>query len=119
MDALDPRGGQIRYVLINGPAGASLDTTTGLLSWSPGSGDSASQSFEVRAIDGSGAYARQSFTVTVSGTNNAPVLAAVSGSFRRSMGHRFYGRLGLQSRDVPIHGAQSFDCGVPACDIDR
>ena len=57
------------------PAGASIDSQTGLFTWTPTDG-AASQSITVRAGDGSPTFGSQTFTVTV---NNAAPSASLSG----------------------------------------
>ncbi|MEO6739180.1 MAG: putative Ig domain-containing protein [Chthoniobacteraceae bacterium] len=76
--AIDPRGTGVTYLLVSGPGGASINATTGALAWTPDAGSAAQSAFEIRAVNGTGAYARQTWSVIVSGTNAAPVLAAVA-----------------------------------------
>ncbi len=75
--ATAPDGSALSYLLVNGPSNASLDPVTGILTWTAPMGGAGAISFEVRAIDASGGYARQTWIVGVSGLNQPPVLVTV------------------------------------------
>ena len=75
--ATSPDGSDLSYLLVNGPKNALLNPVTGLLTWTAPLGGTGVISFEVRAIDGSGGYARQTWTVGVSGLIQPPVLVTV------------------------------------------
>ncbi len=82
-DNLDP----LTYSLLQGPAGASISPTGGLLNWAPTTGQVGPASFEVAVDDGRGGVATQAFTVTVEPARpvappaftSDPVLTAVVG----------------------------------------
>jgi len=65
-------------VLVDGPAGAMVDPQTGLVTWTPARDAGTSAVFELRAYDGGGGYARQRWTVAVTGGNHAPVLLPIA-----------------------------------------
>ncbi len=76
-DADDPDGSSVTYVLSNAPEGATVNPTTGALSWTPGRWTEPSVEFELRAYDARGAYKRQVWTVDVIGANRAPIISPI------------------------------------------
>ncbi len=68
----DPDGDPLLWTLDSAPAGMSIDPRLGTLRWTPTADQFGSQSVVVRAIDGQGGYATQSFTVTVRAVNVSP-----------------------------------------------
>jgi hypothetical protein len=60
--AMDPDGDRLTYSLLEGPAGATIDSTTGLLSWAAQVGQ---YTFVLQVADGHGGLATQRFTLTV------------------------------------------------------
>ena len=71
----------LSYSLLSGPAGASINPATGLVSWTPTEAQGpSSNTFVVQVTDnGSPALSAQvSFSVTVTEANRAPVLAGIS-----------------------------------------
>jgi hypothetical protein len=72
IQAHDPDGSTPSYLLYGGPAGMTLDPTTGLLTWDTLPTSPASVS--VYSYDPSGSSARQQFTLAVAGGSHAPVL---------------------------------------------
>ncbi len=64
--ATDPNGDVLRYSLVAGqnPNGASIDASTGLLTWTPTT--TGAYRFAVEVSDGRGGRARQEFTLPVS-----------------------------------------------------
>ena len=71
VDALDPDRDVLTYQLIESPAGASIDATSGLITWPTASTAPGSQNFTVRAVDPSGAFDQQRFPVGVVATAQA------------------------------------------------
>ncbi len=65
MNAFDPEGTTITYSLVTFPAGATINASTGLISWTPQPSQVGPQAFIARAQDLQGAAALQNFTVTV------------------------------------------------------
>ena len=61
------RGDAIRFSLVDGPAGASIDEESGLITWVPGSDDSGEHTFTVIATDLNGLAESQEITLTVRG----------------------------------------------------
>ncbi len=72
VDAHDPEGAQLHYLLIDGPAGMQIDPSTGLVQWLPTSGQVGSFTVTVAAEDPGGAGATQSFSLNVLAENHSP-----------------------------------------------
>lgn len=65
-DATDPDAGDvITYSLPVGPAGVTINGTTGVIDWAPTTDAIGTHDFTVRATDLAGDFSEQSFTVTV------------------------------------------------------
>ena len=74
VQALDPDGIRLSYVLLDGPEGMSLDLVSGLLTWTPTTSDQSSTSVTLRAYDSRGGYDTQTFAISVVDGNHAPTL---------------------------------------------
>ncbi|HEY6817505.1 MAG TPA: putative Ig domain-containing protein [Croceibacterium sp.] len=70
--ATDAEGHAIVFGLLSGPAGMTIDATTGLLTWTPPAGASAETAVVVEAFDTRGAVSLQRFVLAVAGGNRAP-----------------------------------------------
>ena len=69
----------LTYSLVNGPAGAAVAPTTGVFTWTPGESDGPGTfPVTIRVTDTGTATAETSFTITVTESNTAPVLAPIS-----------------------------------------
>ena len=69
----------LSYSLVTAPAGAAVNPTTGVFTWTPGeSAGPGSFPVTIRVTDSASATADASFTITVTESNTAPVLAAIS-----------------------------------------
>ena len=64
----DEEGSGLTYTLVSGPSGATINTTTGVLNWTPSSGQVGTQNFDIRLTDLAGNTRQESFDVTVAGT---------------------------------------------------
>lgn len=73
IDASDPEGDQVTYTATELPVGASIDSTTGTVTWIPSSTAIGPNEFTVVVADSQGASNTQSFVVEVIGTNTPPV----------------------------------------------
>src|SRR5574340_96342 len=71
--ASDPDGGALAYSLDAAPAGMGIDPSSGLVAWTPASGQVGSHGVTARATDPGGLFATQSFTLDVAGLNHAPL----------------------------------------------
>ncbi|MGB2985952.1 MAG: putative Ig domain-containing protein, partial [Phycisphaerae bacterium] len=76
--ATDEDGDTLAYSIDTAPAGASIDSGTGLLTWTPVLGQVGSRTIKIRVDDGTGGWATQEYGVTVSlfGDNVAPVITS-------------------------------------------
>ncbi|MEM1067288.1 MAG: putative Ig domain-containing protein [Planctomycetota bacterium] len=74
--ATDADGPAPAIVLIEGPEGASIDPTTGQLTFDT-SNASASESFRIRAIDQLGGFVDQEFTLDIVGGNQRPIIVSL------------------------------------------
>ncbi|MBL8346456.1 MAG: putative Ig domain-containing protein, partial [Rubrivivax sp.] len=71
VNASDANGDTLTYSLTQGPAGMTINTTNGLIAWTPTSAQVGSQAVTVRVTDPGGLFVTQSFTITV-GAGTAP-----------------------------------------------
>lgn len=72
MGSEDPASDPLSYSLVSGPAGASVDTQTGELTWTPMAGQEGFHFFQVRVQDLAGAFDEESFQVEVPGGGGGP-----------------------------------------------
>jgi hypothetical protein len=72
VDATDADGHTLTYRLTRAPVGMLIDTTSGLITWTPMNRDNATADVEVEVHDGHGGTATQSYTITVSVPNQPP-----------------------------------------------
>ena len=74
--ASDPDSSILNYQLTIAPAGMSINTSTGLISWLPSSNQQGIYDVGVRVSDGAGGFVSQFYTVTVltAADNTAPVI---------------------------------------------
>ncbi len=77
-DALDPEGDPLTWTLRTAPAGMSVNAANGLVTWIPALAQVSSTPFTVvlRASDPEGAYAEQTFSITVRGVNVPPAITS-------------------------------------------
>ena len=84
--AVDPDTSAPIYVLVESPAGMTVDSATGVVSWLPQSTHAINTEVVLRAYDPQGAWSEQIFTVALTGGNNLPVFAPMSRTFERFPG---------------------------------
>ena len=68
------------YQLSQAPTGMTIDSNTGLISWTPTADQTPTEQVTVQATDPAGNTAQQQFTINVLATNSAPVLTSASPS---------------------------------------
>jgi cyclophilin family peptidyl-prolyl cis-trans isomerase len=68
----------VTYVLNAKPDGMSINATTGLITWTPTSGQDGTANVTVRASDAAGNSTTDSYDITVLASNAAPVLTVAS-----------------------------------------
>ena len=71
--AEDPEGNAVSYSLLNAPAEASINSTSGIFNWTPGYDDSGSYEFIVEATDGE-MIGKDTAYVTVLDSNRVPTI---------------------------------------------
>jgi len=81
--AADPEGDLLTYSLVASPAGMTISSSSGLITWTANSGQVGLQSVEIKAEDSKGVYCTQSYNIEVStGTpNNPPIITSTPKSF--------------------------------------
>ena len=72
--ATDPDGGTLTFSLVRGPAGLTIDPSTGVLNWIPAEADVGTIAVTLVARDPLDAAAVQSFLIDVRTPNRAPVI---------------------------------------------
>jgi YD repeat-containing protein len=87
VEASDADGDTLTYSLTTAPEGMSIDSASGLISWTPSADQVGSQSVTVQVDDGVGGSAAQSFSITVEALPNtapsidsSPVTSATEGA---------------------------------------
>jgi hypothetical protein len=74
VNATDPDAGDVlTYSLDIKPTGMSINATSGLIAWTPGSAQVGPQAVKARVTDQTGLFATQPFTITVANVNDPPV----------------------------------------------
>ncbi len=74
VEAIDPNGDVLSYLLLDGPATMNIDGSSGLLSYTPAAGSAGtSVTVGLQAVDGRGGIGEQSFTLEIRPPNQAPV----------------------------------------------
>lgn len=71
--ASDADGGVLSYSLVTKPTGMSIDTVSGLITWTPGSAQVGSQAVTARVTDPTGLFATQPFSIVVADVNDPPL----------------------------------------------
>jgi len=74
--AADSDGDILSFAVLAAPAGMSINTQTGLLSWTPTYSAAGNYSVQVQVTDTFGATDAQSFTLTVNNVNHAPQITS-------------------------------------------
>ncbi len=74
VEAHDPDGVALVYLLLDGPEGMRLDPLTGELTWLPSFGSPAKSNVALGIYDALGGQAKQSFVLSLDGGNRPPIL---------------------------------------------
>ena len=75
VQAHDPDGSTPGFLLAGGPAGMTVDPTTGLVTWNTLATSPASVPVTIYAVDPSGSTSRQQFLLQVAGGSRSPVIS--------------------------------------------
>lgn len=81
VNAIDPDAGDVlTYSLPVAPTGMTINSSTGLIQWTPTAAQVGSQNITVRVQDQGGLFAEQNFTVAVTAppTNRPPIITSTS-----------------------------------------
>ena len=78
VDATDPDGDTLTYSLLTGPDGLTIDSSTGVISWIPGSEQTGSHTITVEVSDENGGTDTQTFTVNVMDVNHPPEITSTA-----------------------------------------
>ena len=89
VEAHDPDGVVLTYLLLDGPEGFNVDGDTGLVTWSTTGDSPAEAPVHLRVYDTRGGYATQEFTIDVAGGNQAPFVADLPDEFTITEGENF------------------------------
>jgi hypothetical protein len=73
VDAFDPENNSITYFLDSAPADMSIHSSTGVITWTPGSSDLGDHAIQVRATDTTGLSGYQTYTLSIRDVNTAPI----------------------------------------------
>lgn len=93
----------LQYSLISGPVGATLNSSSGTLRWTPTEAQGPGVfPVTVRAIDRDGRSDTKSFTITVTEVNRPPVLEPI-GSFNLSQGESISFAARASDPDLPLN----------------
>ncbi|AFY54222.1 RHS repeat-associated core domain protein [Rivularia sp. PCC 7116] len=74
IQATDPDNDPITFQLLSNPEGMTVDANTGLIQWSPQSGQIGNAQVSVAAFDDNGLGAIQTYTIKVQQSNSEPVI---------------------------------------------
>lgn len=75
--ATDANGDRLTYSLISAPLGMSINSGTGLISWTPTAGQAGANPVQIRVADPKSLAATQSFTIQVAVADNvAPIITS-------------------------------------------
>ena len=78
MDASDPDvGDSLTYSLDVSPVGMTIDSVSGLISWTPNNSQVGFNSVTVRVMDLLGLFDTQAFTVDVANVNDQPSITSI------------------------------------------
>ncbi|MCK6510087.1 putative Ig domain-containing protein [Myxococcota bacterium] len=78
VQASDPDGDTLTYSMSGLPAGATINPTTGQISWTPTQADVGTYTVTVTVSDGKGGTTTVTFTVTVRNVNDPPVITSTA-----------------------------------------
>ncbi|MHB0954937.1 MAG: putative Ig domain-containing protein [Pirellulaceae bacterium] len=72
VDASDPEGDSLTFALSIGPTGMTIDSNTGVITWTPTASQVGNHRVTLTVADGAGNRAGQSYTLVVQPANRAP-----------------------------------------------
>jgi hypothetical protein len=72
--AHDPNHYSLSYLLVQGPAGMTVDPSTGMVNWLPSVASPAAAPVVLQVYDSQGSRATLAYTITVAGVDLSPVI---------------------------------------------
>ena len=78
VDATDPDGDTLVFSLVSAPSGMSIDSASGLITWTPGEADIGAVDVTLSVEDSHGAAATQTYTIDVVYFNDTPSITSVA-----------------------------------------
>lgn len=109
--AVDPDSDSLTYSLVQGPAGLQIDSISGLLTWAPTDGQIGTHPVTVRASDGRGGFADQTFSINIVATDSPPSATLSTTASKINVGDSYSVKLtvtddiGIASSVVTLNGA--------------
>ena len=76
VDSTDIDNDVLQFSVLEGPAGMSIDSASGVVSWTPGNDDVGIQNVAISVSDGTGTTSLP-YTITVENVNDAPIIDSV------------------------------------------
>ncbi|MGA1841276.1 MAG: PKD domain-containing protein [bacterium] len=98
VEAQDPDGNTITYILDQSPIGMTIDINNGLIEWTPTASEIGNHYVTIRAMDSLGASATQFYVLIVTPKQNIPPVAVPDGPY-----------LGLPGQEITFDGSGSYD----------
>ena len=78
--AVDPLARPVSYRLLTGPSLMSVDTSRGVIAWTPTASDIGSTRVILRATNDTGGVVIQDFSIVVAAANSAPIITSTGSS---------------------------------------
>ncbi|MBX3423651.1 MAG: VCBS repeat-containing protein [Pirellulaceae bacterium] len=112
LSASDPEGGHISFQLRQGPIGMTVDSTSGLVRWTPTVAQAGRHIVTLIAVDPQGAAGVQSFELDVLAENSAPTITSMPPALVYAGGWFHYDILATDANLDPLR--YEFTATVPA-----
>ena len=77
-NASDSQGDTLAYSLVTAPTGMTINSSTGVVTWTPATGDVGTHTTTVRVVDSQGLGVDQTVTLTVLAANRPPVITSAA-----------------------------------------
>jgi Bacterial Ig domain/Putative Ig domain/Bacterial Ig-like domain len=111
LEAHDPNGFPLTYLLLDAPKGMTLDPVTATLNWAPTAESPAQANVVLRIYDDHGASASEAFSIDVAGGNAAPVVQDLPSQASTPEGSSY--SIGLSASDPDGDALQYFADNLP------
>lgn len=76
IQASDANGDTLSYTLVTGPTGMSVNSTSGLVQWTPDQSNVGSHAISIRIDDGKNGINLHNYTLVVSNVNDVPIISS-------------------------------------------